>query len=259
MECRLQTTNGEGVSFSMKSLDLPFSSPYNGWNDFSNICDGIICFYDFQDRDGIMTMANPGIGEFRFLPESCFPLSNSDECDHYLCPRKTHVVGLGFDCRTNDCKVIRILEIESPYLSPGKVQAEVYSPSTNTWREIEYADYYSIPENNGSLSTYWNAAYYWPAVRHQDGSHGILSFDFSDEVFEFITIPEHLPWFYNLIEFNETLAFISYPYPEQGMEIRFDVWVGGESGADGVWTKLLSTEPLLGVDRVLGFGKSNEH
>ncbi|GKU97215.1 hypothetical protein SLEP1_g10385 [Rubroshorea leprosula] len=210
------------------------------------------------DRDGIMIMANPGIGEFRFLPVSCFPLPNSDRYDDFPYPRTTYVVGLGFDCRTNDCKVIRILEIVSPYYSPGEVQAEVYSSSTNIWREIEYADYYGIPENNGSLSTYWNGAFYWPALRYQDGSRGILSFNFSDEAFEFTPYPEHSILFYNLIEFNETLAFISYPHREQGMEIRFDIWVMGESGAVGVWTKLLSTEPLLGVDRVLGFGKSNE-
>ncbi|GLU11067.1 hypothetical protein SLE2022_278380 [Rubroshorea leprosula] len=252
------TSNGEDVSFSMKSLDLPFCSPYNGWTDFSNICDGIICFYDRIDRDGIMIMANPGIGEFRFLPVSCFPLPNSDKYDGFPYPRTTYVVGLGFDCRTNDCKVIRILEIVSPYNSPGEVQAEIYSSSTNIWREIEYADYYGIPENNGSLSTYWNGAFYWPALRYQDDSRGILSFNFSDEIFEFTTYPEHSTLFYNLIEFNETLAFISYPHREQGMEIRFDIWVMGESGANGVWTKLLSTEPLLGVDRVLGFRKSNE-
>ncbi|GKU97214.1 hypothetical protein SLEP1_g10384 [Rubroshorea leprosula] len=253
-----EISNGEDVSFSMKSLDLPFSCPYNGWSDFSNICDGIICFYDYQDRDGIMIMANPGIGEFRFLPVSCFPLPNSDEYDHYLCPRKTHVVGLGFDCRTNDCKVIRILEMESPYLSPGEVQAEVYSSSTNIWREIEYTDYYMIPEENRRMSTYWNGAYYWPATKRQGGSRGILSFDFSDEVFEFRTIPEHLPWFYDLIEFNETLAFISYPHPEQEMEKRFDIWVMGEYGANEVWTKLFSTKPVLEVDRALGFGMSTE-
>ncbi|GKU97217.1 hypothetical protein SLEP1_g10387 [Rubroshorea leprosula] len=124
-----------------------FKSVHKSWYALIESPHFVTMQLHYQDRDGIMIMANPGIREFRFLPVSCFPLPNSNEYDHYLRPRKTHVVGLGFDCRTNDCKVIRILEMESPYLSPGEVQADVYCSSTNIWREIEYT------------------AYYWPATK----------------------------------------------------------------------------------------------
>ncbi|GLT50195.1 hypothetical protein SLA2020_237000 [Shorea laevis] len=247
-EDRMQAiSNWEDDSFAMKHFK---------WPPISSHCDGIICLYD----DSTTIMANLGIREFMVLPKSCIPLSGYYERFEFF--------GFGLDHRTNDYKIVRIknkipFDDHSPREYQDDSQAEVYTLSSNSWRQIEYSDFLTFKLNT-YLSTYWNGAYYWSAVQKRpspdDSVYGVYSFDFTNEVFYFKIIPDYvkLPSFllYGMTEFNGTLALISYHYHRP--EKILDIWVMDELGVNGVWTKLITTQPLLGVERPLGFLTSDE-
>ncbi|GLU11069.1 hypothetical protein SLE2022_278400 [Rubroshorea leprosula] len=247
--------DGENVSFARQEcVDLP-SCYENVMFSASNHCDGIICLYDGYNSDGTTIMTNPGIREFMVLPESCIPLPTA----LYECHGETTFFGFGFDQVTNDYKIVRILEFASLYGSPvANPQAEVYTLSSNSWRQIEFTDCW-MRSYESELSTYWNGACYWPAEQCQpqnDWVYGVYSFDFGNEVFQFIIIPEYVSRPFGLYEFNGTLALISFSY--HSMENNFEIWVMDELGFNGIWTKLASVEPLPGVEKPLGFLKSDE-
>ncbi|GLT71626.1 hypothetical protein SLA2020_436280 [Shorea laevis] len=248
-------SNWEDDSFAMKHVKWP-----QIWSRSSH-CDGIICLYN----DSTTIMANLGIREFMVLPKSCIPLSRSNEEGYY---ERFAFFGFGLDHRTNDYKIVRIknkipFDDHSPREYQDDPQAEVYTLSSNSWRQIEYADFLTF-ELNTYLSTYWNGAYYWSAAQKRpppdDLAFGVYSFDFTNEVFYFKIIPDYVSLpsspLYGMTEFNGTLALISYYYHEP--EKILDIWVMDELGVNGVWTKLISTQPLLGVERPLGFLTSDE-
>lgn len=69
-------------------------------------------------------------------------------------------------------------------------------------------------------------------------------------------IPEYVCRPFGLYEFNGTLALISFSY--HSMENNFEIWVIDKLGFNGIWTKLASVDPLPGMERPLGFLKSDE-
>ncbi|GKV34602.1 hypothetical protein SLEP1_g42965 [Rubroshorea leprosula] len=242
-EDRMQAiSNWEDDSFPMKHFDRP-----QIWSRSSH-CDGIICLYD----DSTTIMANLGIREFMVLPKSCIPLSGSHEEGYY---EKFEFFGFGLDHRTNDYKIVRIknkipFDDRSPREYQDDSQAEVYTLSSNSWRQIEYSDFLTFVLNT-YLSTYWNGAYYWSAVQKRpppdDLVFGVYSFDFTNEVFYFKIIPDYvkLPSFlhYGMTEFNGTLALISYHYYDP--EKILDIWVMDELGVNGVNRWVISLHPTI--------------
>lgn len=244
--------DGQDVSYVGKDADLIIDAG-NSFSRISCHCDGIVCFDGYSEYAMI---ANPGIRQFRALPETCIPLPKGDHDHHegYKKYRQTVTLGLGFDLRANDYKVVRVIEMSSIYgRSEDYYEVEVYNLSSNSWRQIEHMESWLYQFLHGLLSRYWNGAYYWPVAKTTSTpfpapdsvENGILSFGFSDEVFQYISIPEFVPSIkdvrypeYGIIEFNGVLALISY------RDWSFEIWDMDSAGVHGNWTKLLSTESL---------------
>ncbi|KAF9591970.1 hypothetical protein IFM89_010417 [Coptis chinensis] len=100
-------------------------------------------------------------------------------------------LGFGFDVKTNDYKVVRII------LGGGDFEfclVQVYSLSTNTWRIVDTV----LPLSCGLIvsqpkAPLQNGTYCWLVrfpYESQNFCDSILSFDFSDEVFRDVPLPD---------------------------------------------------------------------
>ena len=102
--------------------------------------------------------------------------------------------GFGFDPKSNDYKVVRILCIllRSPFeFGKCRLEVDVYSLSTGEWRMLSASA--SLPPIWGILRrerpAFANGALHWIALRN-DNKQFVLVFDLGDEVFRQIPLPE---------------------------------------------------------------------
>ncbi|XP_038678541.1 F-box/kelch-repeat protein At3g06240-like isoform X2 [Tripterygium wilfordii] len=193
---------------------------------------------------------NPSSREFKPLPLS--PIKRAKHSAFGSC-------GFGFDRKTNDYKVLRIV---TQYLNQRRCwvnQAEIYSLDADSWREIPTLEH--LPQDIGDIpcfNTYHDGHYYWRAFRGRGGL--ILSFDFADEVFEVLPLPdpgEGISWnnySWHLAIFNGCIAAVLYAW--QDPEKCFDLWVMTERGVKDSWVKQARIGPISGVDRPLEFWRN---
>nr|XP_016439185.1 PREDICTED: F-box/kelch-repeat protein At3g06240-like isoform X2 [Nicotiana tabacum] len=159
-----------------------------------------------------MAMWNPSTREVRHLPP------------HKI--QYTHF-GFGLDPLTNDYKVVCYNFHFGEY-----EYAAVYSCSTDSCRNITpkikfYSYGRSLHEACGIA--YLNGAYYW--LIREGRKPSILSFDFSNEVFEEIEGPDVIS-FSSLILLDDSVALLTF----YGNSVH-DIWVMIQPG---VWNKLFT-------------------
>ncbi|KAL6529822.1 hypothetical protein OROGR_015445 [Orobanche gracilis] len=89
-------------------------------------CNGIICLYGFPDS---IALWNPSIRDFKILPQSIVPRPHNAKV-------RGGDIGIGFDSKSRDLKVIQILFCAST--DRGLIhQVEIYSSRTDSWRKYE--------------------------------------------------------------------------------------------------------------------------
>ncbi|KAL2493678.1 F-box/kelch-repeat protein [Forsythia ovata] len=229
--------------------DQNLSSFLNGM--FSHIrligpCKGIVCLYGFHDN---IALWNPAIRDFKVLPRSQIPRRPDAGI-------RGGDIGVGFDSRTNDFKVMQILFCTSNDL--GLVyQVEIFSLRMGLWRKYEDIVPANIMYYNVWSMVYKNEIFCWWA---QDGNvEVILSFDMGKEMFQKTPLPcdievlggQHMTR-RAISLFKVSIALIVYHLKE--VDKFFDIWVTNELGINGdSWIKLLSIGPLSQVERPLGF------
>lgn len=261
ISCRNNMTNNRVISMSSDSSldrfinqDLP---PFFR-NDFGQIrlvgpCNGIICLYGYPDH---IALCNPSIKEFKILPTSRIPRPPDGKV-------RGGDIGIGFDSKKNDYKVIQILFCVSN--QHGLVyHVEIYSLSTDSWRKYDATVPANVMYTNIWSMVYKNETFCWWA--QNGGTEVILSFQMSKEKFQETPLPKDIETFGGkhrttraILQLNESIALIVYRMKE--IEKVFDIWVMNEIGQGenkSVWTKLSSVGPISGVERPLGFWKNGE-
>ncbi|XP_022966682.1 F-box/kelch-repeat protein At3g06240-like [Cucurbita maxima] len=164
-------------SISIINFDLPFSKD----NPFFEICGqshGLVCLS--HDKD--VFLLNPTTTEFRKLPSSILHYTGPD---HELHSWNSKTVGFGYDFKSRDFKVVRVVEFVHIYDSDGPTKMEIYDLRKDRWREIEshFSDHLM---SICSFDMYREGKYYW-------WSHNMIqTFDMSEEVFDEISIPDSL-------------------------------------------------------------------
>ncbi|XVF84338.1 hypothetical protein PTKIN_Ptkin17bG0029000 [Pterospermum kingtungense] len=211
-------------NFSVKhNIYLPFAL-LGGFPEIAGTCNGLLCLCD---PDGCTALWNPSTKVFKLLPQSSVQRPPSAASNFNYCS------GLGFDSKSQDYKVVRFI--------------------ANFFEENGTL----CPEANPFPSTaYVNGVYYWIAFgKYVDDDDIIISFDFANEKFSTLPIPEFDkplgPNVFSLLEYNGSLGAIFYPF--EGTEKSFELWV-----MNGSWTKEFVVESVSGVVKPLGFWENGE-
>ncbi|KAK3411391.1 hypothetical protein EUGRSUZ_I00162 [Eucalyptus grandis] len=164
----------------------------------------------------------------------------------FLSKSTTYIVlGFGFDARSNDYKIVRILH--HPYGHHPRF-GEIYSLNTDSWRSLDcevpaFSRYSSVVFLNGNLHWF---AFNCRDVSDEDRNGCIVLFDVAGEVFDEMALPEEIcrgrrgSEVY-LAVFNDLLAVLT-----SVMHATVDgercsicsVWLMREYGVPKSWTKL---------------------
>ncbi|XP_030502019.2 putative F-box protein At2g02030 [Cannabis sativa] len=221
-------------------------------------CDGLILLVSDVGR---MALCNPALKEFMFLPQ---PRNFIIEGP----PRYPNgVVEFGFDSANNDYKCVVIW-------CHNKCKVEVYTMSSNSWREI------NMPQDIVDIITsnvlgnplYWEGVCYW--LGHDLDNYYyrvILSFNLSNEEFHLIRLPHFKSWDLTCyrIEFvvwNDSVAL--YWRDDRKNILRLFTMDVAEEGSDYSWTnyecvgpvgKIWFEQPIWKNDEILMEVKKDGH
>lgn len=217
-----------------------------------SLCDGLLCLHAYYNKEFICLL-NPALKE-------CKIVLNAGLGDGF----RIVAVGFGYNSMANDYKVVIIKSAFSN--NAGSYEAELYTRSTNSWKEIELGVEISHFTCSGNQSLYCNGVCYWYYLDRRCSK--IVSFDVGDEVFHSIPPPDSVnrapeKW-KNLGDWSKIAVWnnsiVLFFYGKQGPAV-IDMWVmdasswGVESSC--TWTKHLTIGPLLGIKRPLAFFDNN--
>ncbi|XP_052182642.1 F-box protein CPR1-like isoform X3 [Diospyros lotus] len=227
-------------------------------------CNGLICVGSKLDSlASDLFIWNPSIRKFLTLPTPAITFKS--------CGSHRMIIGFGFDSKTNDYKVLRM-----PYV-PGRTglskvpsevelyKVELYKLSTGTWTGINAgAPQYEIFNSFASQATL-NTVVYWAAfglTKTGGFFNVIVAFDFSDEVFKEMSVPNTLvnkgPLTISIAACGELLSL--FHYHQSSSNGCYSVWVMEKYGVDNSWTKLFNIEidPFQGVTQMFGIRKNRD-
>ncbi|XP_021731878.1 F-box protein At3g07870-like [Chenopodium quinoa] len=252
----LSLISSETLDIKNKHFQLSFPSSNEENRSFAHIlgpCNGIFCVFDA--KDGAISLWNPANRQLKNLPKSHVkpPL---DAYTFDLC------VGFGFDDERNEYKVLAFKHMCLPS-SSTIAHAELYTLSTNKWKEVDVGEEFQPTGNlpcSSSNPSVDGISSWFEIDNHVEKV--IFSFNMKNEVFTKTQLPQ-----YNgipskrvhgcLASLKNSLAFI-HDFPLGGVSKSFDVWVLGEYGVRKSWMKQLTIGPVLGVAAPLGFWKNGE-
>ncbi|KAL5555558.1 hypothetical protein UlMin_037794 [Ulmus minor] len=212
-------------------------------------CNGIVCsVFRIDDDRYLFILSNTAIKKRRRLPEPSF-LGYLDILGMGLC----------YDAKAKDYKLIGFAVAWSESVQGYIPKAEMYSLSTDSWREInidiELESFMYVGREVFSEGVlYWNV---W------NPDNQILTFNVVDEEFDMFPVPDPL----RMVEsetlslglWNECVVLFSYQI-ESGAQTSIDIWMM-EHYSDGVddyfaWTNKLTIGPLRDIESPLTFWKS---
>ncbi|CAN1841751.1 F-box/kelch-repeat protein At3g23880 [Linum perenne] len=182
-------------------------------------CDGIFCIAGTtRNANGnylhSMILWNPTTSEKKIIPPGPSHPCHSTHVALMICAER---IGFGYDPKTKDYKIVRVLELEQSMTDdddmydydPAEfyhgtfplVSAEVYSLRNDSWKTLNVPTYpamggwlydTSAHETIGighQFDTSRNEKCYWFRRVESPEACAVISFDMSTEVFELITIP----------------------------------------------------------------------
>ncbi|XP_044489244.1 F-box/kelch-repeat protein At3g06240-like [Mangifera indica] len=231
---------------------------------------GLVCLYGFvfRTRPKHIVIWNPSLGFSKRILVKPF-----DE-DHFEEP----IYGFGFDPKSNDHKVVRILyHQQRRYVGEGVVKSvEIYALNVGEWVDISGKAAPGCLIKDSLSRAYVDGAVYWVAQMNV----GVISrklvlslFDLSDETFKTLEMPDELKWKTKLVEqkfqneqlkvvaMNKSLSLVHF-FIQWTKSPSFDgcnIWMLVENGgARGYWTIKYRVDLRLGIANVLGLRKNGE-
>ncbi|KAL2936775.1 F-box protein CPR1 [Bienertia sinuspersici] len=182
-------------SVTFDSLESPptklsyFSDNGPSFSGFGGSCNGLLlCFSNDNNNNDASNndvyLVNPSTFQYRKIPKLKVPKSHV--CVNY---------GFGYDHKTDDYKVIRIVILvygceDGPVFNAREVM--VYSLKANSWRFIEekISDYATLASRNGALVN--NHLLHWMFWCISKKEHRISSFNLCNEQWSEIPMPDYV-------------------------------------------------------------------
>nr|BEL64094.1 hypothetical protein [Pyrus pyrifolia] len=247
------------LHYDVEDLNIPFPMEDHHPVLIHGCCNGIVCVITGKN----VVLCNPGIREFRQLPDSCLLLPHPK--GKFELETTFQAMGFGYDCKAKQYKVVRIIENceysddEQTYYHRIALPhtAEVYTMASNSWKEIKID--ISSKTYSWSCSVYLKGFFYLYAT---DGKEYILSFDLGNEIFHIIQFPTSresgFSFDYIFLRNESLVSFCSRFDPSEDSQ-SCEIWVMDDyDGVKSSWTKLLTVGPLQGIKQPLTFWKSDE-
>lgn len=210
-------------------------------------CNGIICLHDKRYED--LSLWNPATKDLKVLPEYRIPSPPG-------LVLKLSNVGFGFDCKTNDYKVVRINSYMDENGHQKIHQTEIYSLNSDGWKTIDAVIPVSHIMPHARPKAYLNGIYYWWA-KYNVNNEIMLLFDGSNEVFQTKPLPNvcrlstYAEYLKSFAVLNEYIVLILFPR----IEVKsFEFWLLKEES----WTKLYTIGPISRYALPLGFSKDGK-
>ncbi|KAH7853095.1 hypothetical protein Vadar_033154 [Vaccinium darrowii] len=255
----------DGDFTSLLDLHCPFKTESGCFFRVVGCCNGVICLSDdyFSYTDTII-LWNPAIRRYLTLPRPNLRFGDSDN-SHFF------ALGFGFDPKTNDHKIIRIVyqkaagegrtcrKKKKKQAPDGKVwgippRVEVYALSTGKWKTVKDVKIgYHLVEFFWS-SVFANGRVHWMAYsggKFDGYCNVILVFDVGSEMFREMKLPRKLvsecPLNLAVVAYRDSIAVFQYEdrFPYTGKD--FTVWVMKQSSGEVVAEKwdgnLVSCQP----------------
>jgi len=241
----------DNASFDqIQQLEIPVKCLHINHFILIGSINGLFSLYEL-DR---FILWNPSIGKSITLPKPCI---------------KTHDFGIcypafGFDPRTNDYKVVRIVvQCVLMYKGPKQTLVEIYSLNEGSWRITSAGASYPL----GISFNYWrrpaaslNGVVHFAAnVKGSAFSPLVLSFDLGDEVFRMIPVPDST--FKEDDDVHTTviagsLTLLCHDPAMHTFNKHCSIWMMKEYGIVDSWTKLCTVDLNREIIRVLGIRKN---
>ncbi|XP_010264513.1 PREDICTED: F-box/kelch-repeat protein At3g23880-like [Nelumbo nucifera] len=188
-------------------------------------CNGLICFYSI-DR---IYICNPNIRQMVTITRSDVDYAASSLSMNMCC-------GFGFDCSTNQYKIIKLMESSSE----PRLGAQVFSLGTGEWRKISGSPTCKLLRLDYPVSV--NGFFYWITAA-STFSELLVSFDIGNEKFEVVPHPECLSTkkrhLLSVVELGGHLCLVDLDFESEGNR-RMDIWMmldeWGE-GEDRIWVQ----------------------
>ncbi|XP_010030326.3 F-box protein At3g07870 [Eucalyptus grandis] len=244
---------------SMSQIEIPFAASSKRFG-FVGSCNGLIC---------VREMSGDGYARSMYLwnlfTRKHRAVRRSSLDSKFRSIYNVHVaVGFGFDARSNDYKILRIL-----YFPDDINLVEVYSLSTDSWRSLEC----EVPAFCAySPSVFLNGNLHWLVSKNDDlwtegWSGSIVLFDVASEVFDEMALSKEFLQVLSISKevvlsaLNNLLAVctvhgeaVGHPQPHSVCS----VWVMRDYGVPESWTKLYSFEACGQVTGFDGFMRNGE-
>ena len=165
-----------------------------------------------------------------------------------------YTLGFGFDPKTNDYKVVGIMNFRF-----RQCKVQVYHLRSNSWRLLDSSPNPSYFIQSTRFPSYLNGVQYWLArVRDEGNCMGyrflLISFDMSNEVFKEVLLLPPPTEGCNFIDqdiaiINDSVTLIlKFPHD---WKHSFEIWVLNECGVERNWTKTLTIIRQIPVFRNL--------
>ncbi|KAJ4716211.1 F-box protein [Melia azedarach] len=282
------TLHNDDSSFGQEyeELELPF---YHGLSKYLviGLCCGLVCMLEISKAERVpqsLLIWNPSVGySFKSFPLQPPVCSLDKPIQGYgpsikFCEEEAvlySVFGFGFDMKSNDYKVVRIVyreDYSADIFRTALEIADLFSFNTGGWNKItESVPPYIIKES--SAHAYVNGALHW--IGYYDGSderlisQSILAvFDLSDEVFREFKLPDEL--IREVIErgdekqalsvgvITESLALMHFQSIGTQTLFMGYIWVMNEYGATESWVKMRRIQLYIGLGKILWLRRNGE-
>ncbi|KAF8080703.1 hypothetical protein N665_0926s0004 [Sinapis alba] len=188
-------------------------------------CDGLLLC---TTKDKRLVVWNPCSGETKWVKPR--------DRDTY---KKTDYYALGYDNKSS-CKQYKILRMDRQDLPLSNVY-EIYDFTSNAWRVLGVASDWFLAKYRRGVSSKGNT--YWVATQAAEKPHHdfILSFDFSTEMFQSLSLPHLFPYGTSALSVvkEEQLCLLGADldifFWDEGTELSgLQVWVITSTGS---WSK----------------------
>ncbi|XP_057456867.1 F-box/kelch-repeat protein At3g06240-like [Lotus japonicus] len=216
-----------------------------------NSCNGLLCLSDLDGN--YFVVCNPITGEFIRLPDGT-RVDNTHSIWQWR-QEKEKYCGFGFQTKTNEYKVVRILNRYSGLQMTKKFMAvEMHTLGTSTWKNVDVDprdfQWLGYPMNFKFLGfpTCVSGALHWIWIGFDHSA--ILCFDFGSERFQSFPSPPHLfdrkydPRNITMGELRGSL----YICDSSSSSSPVRMWIMKKYGFGESWTKIFSID-TVGKDR----------